>query len=133
MQIMNLKFLIGEYGELLNEERTRAINVEYTRCLRQQNKSRRDANSEHRLKAIAQYNAALKTVTFDPTLPTTQQSKRGELCKQFPPDVQRDFRKSGMWWTPKERHDLRHDPEKARIVKEYREEVAGCTDTVIVP
>ena len=38
-----------------------------------------------------------------------------------------------MWWTPKERHDLRRDPEKSRIVKEYREEVADCTDTVIVP
>ena len=113
-QIMNLKFLIGEYGKLLNEDRTRAINVEYKRCRRQQDKSRRDANREHRLNAIAQYNAALKTVTFDPTLPTTQQSKRGELCKQFPPDVQRDFRESGMWWSAEEQKGFRRDPEKNR-------------------
>ena len=72
LQIMNLKFLIGEYGELLNEDQTRTINVEYKRCLRQQDKSRRDANRKHRLNTIAQYNAAYKTVTFDPTLPTTQ-------------------------------------------------------------
>ena len=131
-QIMNLKFLIGEYGELLNEDRTRAINVEYKRCLRQQDKSRRDANREHRLNAIAQYNAALKTVTFDPTLPTTQQSKRGELCKQFPPDVQRDFREDGMWWSAEEQQGFRRDPEKNREVRKYREGVASNTDTVVV-
>ena len=133
VQIDHINFFVGNYGESLNEDQTRAINEKYVGCRREQEKSRRDANCEYRLNAIAQYNAAIKAVTFDSTLPATQQSKRGELCKQFPPDVRRDFKKSGMWRTPKEQHDFRRDPEKARIIKEYRKEVADCTDTVIVP
>ena len=85
VQIDHIEFFVGNFGESLNEVQTRAINEEYTRCLREQEQSRRDANREHRLNAIARYNAAIKAVTFDSTLPTTQQSKRGELCKQFPP------------------------------------------------
>ena len=38
-------FFVGNYGESLNEDQTRAINEEYVRCRREQEKSRRDANN----------------------------------------------------------------------------------------
>ena len=34
VQIDHIEFFVGNYGESLNEDQTRAINEEYTRCLR---------------------------------------------------------------------------------------------------
>jgi len=35
VQIDHIEFFVGNYGESLNEDQTRAINEEYVRCLRE--------------------------------------------------------------------------------------------------
>ena len=95
-QYDHVEDFLEEYRESLDEDQLSAIKDEMVRCLREKERSRKNANHEHRLNAIAKYNATNRAVSsratnrvisIDPTLPTTQQSKIGELCKRLPPDV----------------------------------------------
>ena len=76
---------------------------------REQSTSKSEAVHEYRLRAIANYKApesyppATTAVTFDPSLPATQQSNGGDGCKKLPREVRDRYKASKMWWSKSER------------------------------
>ena len=106
---------------------------------REQPKSKSEAVHEYCLRAIANYKApesyppATTAVTFDPSLPATQQSNGGDGCKKLPREVRERYKASKMWWSKSERREFERDSESQAVVAEYRASVARDTTSVVVP
>ena len=142
-----MKDTITADGGSLTTAQIRAVKEEVARRRRpkrekttsRQARSKSVAVHEYRVKAIADYKAPTNypptttAVTFDPTLPAMNKSKRGSECKTFPPDVREQYKKSGMWFSSKERRQYERDMRSYIVVSDYKREVARGTTKVIVP
>ena len=102
IQYKNVENFFCKYSESLDNDQIEWIRDELEDLL-----SRiREKEQSRRATVIKNYNATIRAgpcdpatnqaISFDPTLPTTQQSKRGELCKTFPSDVQRRYIETDM-------------------------------------
>ena len=116
---------------------TRRRRLKKEQRQKEQPRSKSDAVHEYRLQAIANYKAptdyppTTTTVAFDPTLPATNKSKRGGLCRKFPPNVQEQYKNSGMWFSSEERRQYERDYSSYLVVCDYKREVARGTTKVV--
>ena len=133
IQYNHIEYFFREYSESLDKDQVSAIRDKLLRCIREKEQSRW-AN------VIAKYDATIgagpcdpvtnTAISLDPTLPTTQQNKRGELCAKFPRNVQRQYKKLDMWYSKTDRQNFRRDRECKAIVKEYKDKLADNPGTI---
>ena len=127
------------YSESLDEEQ-----IEWIECeLEHQLGRKREKERSRRATVIANYNATIgagpcdpatnQAISFDPTLPTTQQSKRCGLCAKFPRDVKLQYKRLKMWHSKTDQQNFIKDKECKAIVKKYKAELADNPGTIVVP